>query len=261
MFRRSVALACILTLSATSAGAVSLIPIGDDPGGQSAAASAANWLQWVSSFDRIADGGDPLTDDTGASQNKKQTFPVQMLGGSVVGDVERSFTVRADRPLMIPLAIDACVGGLASAPFPGNVPCEGGDQAFARDRQDNVDRLFLKIDGDVLLDLATTDEVDTVESAFRIESDLFAVDLAPNNVFDVFFDAPPGIYPSSFSYGFFAFTALGLGQHVVEYGGGTGGASFVTATIEVVPIPATLPLLVAGFGGLVLAARKRRTAG
>ncbi len=62
MLARRLAFASLLSLSATTAGAVSLIPLTDNPGGQSPATSAEDWTKWLYSFNSVTDGGDPVSD-------------------------------------------------------------------------------------------------------------------------------------------------------------------------------------------------------
>ena len=100
MFRLLLLVACILALSTQAgfAATLQLVPLTDHPGGQLASEFARQAAQWVMSFHNVTDGGDPVTDDTGAFQNLKQTFPVFHLGGTLGTAIERTFTARAGRP-------------------------------------------------------------------------------------------------------------------------------------------------------------------
>jgi hypothetical protein len=257
MLTRSVACVCLLALAATSAGAVSLMPLSENPGGQSPEASAEQWWQWVFDFD-LEDGGDPINDATGAFQNLNQTYPVYMLGGTFGGPAERAFTAKAGKVFMVPLLNQLCLGDLES-------PCgaPNPNQDDARESLDNADQLFLRINGTPVINAMTSTEVDAADSTLRIQTDLFAVNLAENSYLAALFGITPGLYPSSFNYGFYAFVKLGTGTHVLEYGGGTGGFNTsvkATITLAPVPLPAALPLLAMGFGALCLAARRKSAA-
>jgi hypothetical protein len=241
-------------LAATSAGAVSLIPLTDNPGGQTPEASAEQWSRWSFSFDQVADGGDPITDDTGKFQNMKQEYPVFLLGGTPGGSVVRTFTAKAGKPFMIPMINGQCLGnelyGL----------CYNDPYSYLRN--DTVNRLFLTINGVTFVDANSEAEVDAIESAYRIDTDVFYdVYLAPNN----WTGLPEEVFLEGYNSGFYAFANLPVGIHTLVFGGGYDNETFgtffnsVTATITVapVPLPAALPLLAAGLGALGFAARRR----
>jgi hypothetical protein len=264
MLARRLAFASLLSLSATTAGAVSLIPLTDNPGGQSPETSAQQLWQWANSFDRVVDGGDPINDETGAFQNKKQTYPVHMLGWSWPGSVvDRSFWTYAGKPFVIPLIGYSCVGGLETAPEPASIPCEGADEQVARDFLDSVDWLTLRINGETLIEADGLDSVSALRPQLYVESGLYPVDVAPNSTLTALFGVdvlPPGIYPSSYQYSFLAFFDLPAGRHTIEFGGGNAERILGTYNIRVaeIPLPAGLPLLAAGLGALGLAGRWRR---
>jgi hypothetical protein len=249
-----------LSMHGAAATTFNLVPLAQNPGGQAPETSAEQWLRWVFSFDHAADGGDPIADPTGGMQGKHQVFPVHMLGGTFGGGVERSFTARGGKILMIPFVNSFCVGGLATPPNDASVPCGAADVDFARTNQDSVDRLFLKIDGQVLVDADTAAEVDAIESAYRLETGIFPIELADNNLFTPGFNVPGGLYPTALNFGMFAFAKLGNGSHEVEYAGGFPGFSTsVKAEINVVPLPASLTLLTGGLTALGLFAGRRRS--
>jgi hypothetical protein len=255
------------TLASTGAGAVSLIPLSENPGGQSPAVSAEQWLKWASSFDTIVDGGDPISDTTGSMQTLKQTYPVFLLGGTFGGEATRSLTAPAGSIFMVPLLNVFCTGGNPDAP-PGFVaPCDEAVAAVVRTELDDVQQLFLRIDGKTIYDADTIDEVDLIEAALRIESGIFSLELAPNSFWNSpELTLPAGTYDSNFIHGFFAFVKLGSGVHTIEYGGGFdsdilgnfSNSIVATITLAPIPLPAALPLLTAGVGALGLAARRRR---
>jgi hypothetical protein len=169
-------------LAATSAGAVSLVPLSDNPGGQSPEASGEQWSKWSFSFDRVVDGGDPINDTTGEFQNQKQTYPVFLLGDTSGGSAERSFTIPAGKVLMIPLINTGCFGGNESAPDPAiGSPCNQGNIDYSVAFLDSVDTLFLKIDGKDFINAGSASEVDAIDSLFRIETDMFPAEIAPNS--------------------------------------------------------------------------------
>jgi hypothetical protein len=262
------------TLAATGAGAVSLIPLAENPGGQSPEASAEQWSKWSFSFDRVADGGDPINDTTGEFQNQKQTYPVFLLGGTSGFSAERSFTIPAGKVVMIPLFNTGCFGGNESAPDPAiGSPCNQANIDYSLAFLDAVDTLFLRIDGKDFVNATSASEVDAIDPLFRIGTDIFPAEIAPNSWVTVFIapeQVPGGLWTTVDNYGFYAFAKLGRGTHVLEYGGGHPGfdspfgsigaffnSTNATITVAPVPLPAALPLLAAGLGALGFAARQR----
>ena len=233
-----------LFLSSQTFAAAELIPIGDNPGGQTASLSVQQWAEWASSFDRVVDGGDPISDDTGEFQNKKQTYPLFFLGGAASEGFTRSFTAQAGKPLAIPFFNITCA---STSGFDCTDP---GVVEFVEGFLDDADSLFLSLDGTVLVDASTAEEVDLIEDQFRVVSDLFDLTIAPNN----WLSEPEGVWPNSFSAGFYAFVAeLPLGEHEIIFGGSTSGfANSVEATITVVPAPATLFFLLGGLGFIMI---------
>jgi hypothetical protein len=249
--RRSLGLAVVtLFVMASGGNADTLIPLSDNPGGQSSETSVEQWTRWSFSFDNIADGGNPITDTTGEFQNKKQTYPVYMFGGTAGAVVTRTFTALAGKPFMIPLINSGCLGneefGL----------CE--DDRSSYETMDSVNRLFLRIDGNILVDARSAEEVDQLESRFRVDGPVFRdLVLAPNNWAGI----PGGVYDEAYNTGFYAFALLDPGEHTIEYGGATPDFSNgLTAKVRVapIPLPASLPLIAVGFLGLGLVARRRR---
>ena len=246
----------LLALIWTGAGAGTLVPLVDNPGGQSASTSAKQWAQWALSFNRVTDGGDPLNDKTGKFQNKKQTFPVFHLGGGFFLNPEptRTFTARAGKPFMVPLLNNFCVGG-----SPTLSTCKGQNEVEALDFLDDARKLFLSIDGKTMVNANSKNAVDKIESKLFVDSGIFSVDIAPNNLFTPFTKlVTEGTYSELFNKGFFVFANLPIGQHSVVFGGASQDLStIVTAKINVVPLPPPLLLLAAGLLGLGLAARKK----
>jgi MYXO-CTERM domain-containing protein len=50
-----------LAMNGAAGTTFNLVPLAQNPGGQSPETSAEQWLRWAFSFDRAVDGGDPLT--------------------------------------------------------------------------------------------------------------------------------------------------------------------------------------------------------
>ena len=212
-------------------------------------------MAWGLSFDNNVDGGDPINDMTGEFQNEKQNFPVFMLGGATTTGVERAFLARPEKPFLIPLITTSCV---SSNGFDCNDP---GVVEFVDQLLDNVNSLFLTVDGTLLISANTVDEVDQIEAEFRYRTPNFDVEVAPNN----WAGESAGIWPNSYQAGYFAFIDLPVGEHRISFGGSrTGSDPFsnsVDATITVVPIPAALPLFAGALAGLgVVAWRKGKAA-
>jgi hypothetical protein len=261
--RRSLGLAVVtLFVMASGGNATSLIPLSDNPGGQSPEMSAEQWLQWLSSYDTAVVGGDPITDPTGEFQAVNQIYPVTMLGGTFGGDATRAFNLPARSIVMMPLINSFCTGGNPAASGGLETPCTDSDLEGSKAYLDTVDRLFLRINGNTIFDADTLDEVDAIDAALRIETDFFSAELAPNSFWTGFgLDAPAGTYPSNYNVGFYAFALLDEGVNTLEFGGGNGDfVTSVAARVRVapIPLPAALPLLVAGIAGLGLKAQRRR---
>ena len=247
----TVAALAFLCLSGQTAGAAALIPPGDNPGGQSAATSVQQWTKWAYSFDNDVDGGNPITDNTGEFQNKKQTFPLFYFGGAVEEGVARSFSLQHGKPLAIPLINITCV---SSDGFDCTDPSivDLIDTLMA-----SVDHLFLSVDGMVIVNANTADEVDMIEDQFLLSSGFFDLPVAPNN----WGGEPEGIWPDSFNTGYYAFVSeLPPGEHQIIYRGGISEefSVGVDATVTVVPEPPTLLILLGGLASLGLVARSRR---
>jgi hypothetical protein len=244
------AAAAFLCLSGQTAGAAVLIPPGDNPGGQSAATSVQQWTEWAYSFDNIVDGGNPITDNTGEFQNKKQTFPLFYFGGTGGGEVTRSFSLQQGKPLAIPLINVICVNNDGSCTDQGTID-------FVDTLMASVDHLFLSVDGVDLVNANTADEVNMIKDQFLITSGFFDLPVAPNS----WSGAPEGIWPDSFNTGYYAFVAeLPLGEHRIIYRGGISEVFSVgvDATVTVVPEPPTLLILLGGLASLGLVAQSRR---
>ena len=166
-----------------------LIPRGQNPGGQPVSQSVKQLTQWGFSFNNITDGGNPVTDDTGAFQNRKQTFPVFHLGGTVSKGIKRTFSAPSDKAFAIPIFGGSCLGNDAVG------TCIGDDTI--NDYVDNTKRLFLSIDGQVIINAKGRHAVDRFELKYRVNTGIFGVDLAPNNwVEEVNNYPPPGCPPS-----------------------------------------------------------------
>ena len=254
MFKKHVISALVLGFLTGGANAASLIPPGANPGGQSASISVMQWMEWTFAFDNAVDGGNPISDGTGAFQNLKQTYPVFMMGGATETGVMRSFSMAAGKPLAIPLFTVSCVSS-------DGFDCSDSSVTdFVDDWLDSADQLHLEIDGTVLVDANTAGEVDAIEDQLRVASDFFHIDVAANN----WAGEPKGTWPNSYTDGYFAFVeGLPIGEHNLSFGGGAPGdpEGFyvgVEANVVVTPVPTALPLLLGGLAALGLVARSRR---
>ncbi len=246
MYHRLWLAACVAAFGSLPAAAASLIPLADDPGGQSAVTSARQWTQWTLLFDQVVDGGDPISDATGEFQSQKQIYPLTFLGGAQGDGVTRAFTVPSGKPIFLPMLNVVC-----TSPFP-DFSCSGDAQDLVRGWIDDADSLKLTVDGVDLIRAESGAEVDDVAAGSRVFSGIFTVESVNNN----WLGDPAGVYDNSFVDGYFAALKLPVGVHTVSYGGGIGSLEFsnsVEATIVVAPIPAPVPAALLMSGLLALA--------
>lgn len=236
-----------------------------DPGASFAGKTLADWnaAWWTWAWNSPA-ATDPLGDTTGALANQENDGPVFFLAGSnSAGNIERTFDVPGGVALFFPTVNfwENCVGDVSQS-------CPG----YPADPKPTMLANATALQGTVTSQVATIDGVPVTDLFSRWEqSDFFSGGTAQAG------DALSALYGSfgidivgqdiapSLVYGYYVMvTDLAPGLHTLVYGGSTsafGGFDYqVTAHINVgaVPLPGALGLLVAGVGGLVPLARRRR---
>lgn len=197
----------------------------------------ADWWQWALGF---SSPGDPFTDPTGAAAGLNQSGPVFFVAGTPGGSATRSFTVPADKFLLIPL-LAAELSQLELGDFTLTEPQV---RQQVNGLIDLVDEFHSTVDGVPVPDLFS----------HREESPAFAFSAAAGNPFGV----PTGPSGIAVADGYWVMVApIPAGEtHVINFGGGVSEFGFsvdVTATITAVavPEPASLGVL-GGMGALSL---------
>ena len=207
-----------MTAHAASA-AVVVLPPHASVDGRTVGKRSADWWQWGLGF---SSPGDPFTDATGASAGRHQSGPVFFVAGNTGGSTTRSFTVRSDRYLLVPLL----VAELSQLEL-GFGLTEPQVRAEVNGLIDLVDELHASIDG-----VAVSNLFD-----HREESLAFQFSAAANNAFGV----PAGNSGIAVADGYWLVLApIAAGEtHVINFGGGISEFGFsvdVTSTItSVVP--------------------------
>lgn len=212
--------------------------------GRSIGEYTADAWRWIFSF---SSPGDPLTDPTGAAANRDQSGPVFFVAGTAGGGAVRTFTVPADRYLLIPL-LNAELSQLELGDFSLT---EAQVRAEVNGLADLIDELHASIDGVPVPNLFD----------YREESPAFEYFAAPNNVIGV----PTGDSGIAVADGYWLMLApIPVGEtHTINFGGAVTAFDFridVTSTITSVPEPSTL--VMCGMGALIGCAhalRRRRT--
>lgn len=222
------------------AGAVEILAPGSMVAGKSIADWTAAWWTWV--FQSPSDAV-PFSDPDGSLANQNNGGPVFFVAGTAGGPAERTFTVPAGRPLLIPMVNyfntydSEDVINAAIAAFPGSVT-----------------ELFAEIDG-----VPVADPFGYLE----VTADFFSGGVAQEGSWIASLGVPVGddVFPSKSSGYWLMVNGLAPGAHSLRFGGttlccGDPFSTEVLAEINVVTEPATWSLVALGFIGV--AARRRR---
>jgi len=233
----------VLTVAALQpAGAVEILAPGSTVAGKSIADWTAGWWTWV--FQSPSDAV-PFSDPDGSLANLNNGGPVFFVAGTGGGPVERTFSVPAGRPLLIPMVNyfntydTEEVINAAIAAFPGSVT-----------------DLFAEIDG-----VPVADPFDYLE----VTADFFSGGLAQEGSWIASLGVPVGedVFPSKSSGYWLMIDGLAPGTHTLRFGGttlccGDPFSTEVLAEINVVPEPAPWSLIALGL--ICVAAGRRRGA-
>ena len=172
---------------------------------------SAEWWKWAVSFSAP---DDPITDPAGENAGLKQKGPVTFLAGTAGGEATRTFTVRGNKPLLVPLL----VGELSQAEV-------GFDKSAAEVRQmashqaDLIDSLHATIDGMPITDLFSYREVSPDFSFIAAEGNPIGVPVGDSGV-----AVADGYW--------LMIKPLGPGQHTITFGGGVSAFGFSVAVTD-----------------------------
>jgi hypothetical protein len=192
--------ALALTLVAAPAARADILPPGSVVGGKTIGEWTQDWWRWAFSSPVPFD---PLSDTTGANQNRNQpNGPVFFVsGGSGFGPPStRRFSVPAGKYLLVPLVNWIYARTLGEDP--------ADIKLFINEVVDNIDSLNFSLDG-----------VPVPESELflhREEGGFFDMTIVPGNVFG----EPPGFYTDNYAEGYWVMLEpLSHGPHTLTFGG------------------------------------------
>ena len=249
-------------LFSTQVHGTEVLAPGSTVAGKSIAAWSAEWWKWA--WNSPA-GADPLNDTTGALANQANNGPVFFLAGSNSnGPVTRSFNVRADQALLMPMINywENCPGDVSISCGPSYLPDPKpqmlANSTFYKNATTNV---FATIDGTPVANPGSHWEVSEFFSGGIAQPGTTLTTLYANFGINII---GQDIAPSLASGYYVMVTGLTPGAHTLTYGGSTtafGPFEYqVTANINVlaVPEPETWALMLSGIGFLGWRIRRRQ---
>jgi hypothetical protein len=222
--------------------------------GQSIADWTAGWWGWLMPFQY---GATPLDDTTGALANTNNNGPVFYVAGTSGGTANRTFTVPAGRPLLIPVLNQAFIQ------YP--VPIENQLAGYF---YGGTLSLNATIDGIPVSNLSSYAETSpVVDYGDALPGSYGQASLTPGFTGD---PACPSFDPNdlcpSMSVGYWLMVNLPAGEHVISTSGSEDytvppGAPYglsgtyawstgTTITVDVIPEPASALLLLPAFFGI-----------
>jgi hypothetical protein len=187
--------------------------------GESVSQWTGDWWTWAL---QSPANQNPLLDQTGAFANVNNNGPVFFIAGDFGGDVERSFTVPAGKPLLVPLLNAFDVEGPGIAPtipgWKGTFEAEvnkalagfqngGGPNGF----QPGVSSVFATIDGVPVKN----------PQSYLEKSGFFSMGpVQPGSLIESFGLADGTVLSPTKSVGYWLMiTGLSPGEHTLEFGG------------------------------------------
>jgi len=166
----------------------------------------------------------PMLDTTGAYAGVDNTAAMFFLAGTFSGNVERTFDVPGNKPLLVPILNDLVLQYTGKGPDPLTGGKGAADQLLA-DWQKSVTSLVLDIDnhpvGNLQSDLVRTDffSLGTVQPGSVAQAFGLSGELAPSKS-DGYWAVIQGLAP---------------GSHTIDFGGSSNAGSFhITDHIKVV---------------------------
>jgi hypothetical protein len=246
--RSGLALGAILFNLTATANGVPLVDPSSPVAGKSQLALSEQWWQWALSAPAASN---PLTDTTGALAQFNNTGSVFFLAGNMGGNTTRTFNVPYG-PLFFPVLnyldfeTPAGTGSCLDQATDKQVQCA---LDFIEPLIDGISNKYVRVDG---IDVLISPNFRQTSTAF------FDVNLPSENLLGV----PAGLGNKFVSDGYWvALQNLSPGSHTLEFGGqfGDGVAVNVIDSLNVIPEPATLLLILPALLGMVLVAERRRS--
>lgn len=245
MTARTVFLSLILMYScnALQAASVTVLEPTAQVAGKSIAHYTGGWYNWAYNFP--AADGDPVEDPDGSLAERYQAPPVFYVAGTYGTTVERSFRIRPNTHILIPLVNSFTLN------FTDPIAPSPDDVAFVDNFIEGVDELFFEVDGHSF--------GKTGYLSRYLQSESFIYNAQIENVYG----DPLGQWPNYIKGYWMMLEPLKPGNYTIRFGGGNSSAGFgvdVTAHVTVVPEPSTVAACVILAAGTFALRRRNNVA-